>query len=509
MKKQNLLLIGLAVILVLILGWALVSKTLATTNKAAFNTIDSVYERDILPDILALNNNGKLAPPKTFKTGHVTTTTLTNYIHKTDNGYYIQLPTQTLVPTPAVVDGNLYLSGGFGSKQYYSFRSATGDLNWAINLDDDGPSSPAVEDGTIVFNTESCTIFGCDLITGKQKWSYYLGDPLMSMPTIANGIVYTSYPAQYQSMSFNRKTNSLKSKEIRPTHVLIAIELKSGTILWQKWIDSDIMSAPVAKEDLLYVTTFSGALYKLKQQTGEFIEAKAIRATSVPVFTEDDEVIISKRSDSQTDTVAYESLTFSKQTKQRSVYKKKAEYLDRKVQSKSKLKNFATTMDAGNGFAGGAPVSANWEAAHENIGYSNVSSLQSFQGSRGLYKDGNLYSTMGNEIICTDANGKVKWNRPLDGDLKTEGGFMGTPPIYANGHIIVATYAGKILVLNEEGKLINNYEIENSIRNQPVVDNGWIFVTTDNGRLYAINTGNKAITGWNMWGANAGRTNIN
>ena len=86
---------------------------------------------------------------------------------------------------------------------------------------------------------------------------------------------------------------------------------------------------------------------------------------------------------------------------------------------------------------------------------------------------------------------------------------MGTPPIYANGHIIVATYSGEILTFDEKGNLLKKYEIKIPIRYQPVVDKGWIYVTTANGRLYAINTGNPAITGWNMWGANAARTNSN
>jgi outer membrane protein assembly factor BamB len=123
---------------------------------------------------------------------------------------------------------------------------------------------------------------------------------------------------------------------------------------------------------------------------------------------------------------------------------------------------------------------------------------------------GRLYNTMGDEIICTDAEGEVKWKYKLAGDLRNEGGFIGTPPIYANGFIIVATYTGEVLTLNEkDGNLINKYDIKNPIRCQPIVDKGWIYVTTANGRLYAINTGNPAITGWNMWGANAARSNIN
>jgi len=462
--------------------------------------------RDILPAVMAVNIE-TTKPSKGFRNGHVSTTKLSHYFHQTENGYYIQLPHETLVPTPAIIDGNLLFSGGFGSKQYYSIEAVSGKLKWAVELDDDGPSSPAIEDGIVVFNTESCTIFACDLITGKMIWSYYLGDPLMSMPSIANGIVFTSYPAPYPGDISQIRGDSTK---IWPTHVLIAIELKTGNILWQKWIDSDIMSAPVAKDDLLYVTTFSGALYKIKQRSGEIVEARAIRATSVPVFSGNNEVIVSKRSDLKSDSVASESIAFMRGNNYKMTYRKTAEYLDQKVQTNSKLKTKAVTMDAGNGFAAGAPTTSNWYAAADNVGYSNVSSLQAFQGSRGLYNNGRLFNTMGDEIICTDDQGDVKWKYKLAGDMKAEGGFMGTPPIYANGFIIVATFTGEVLTIEEKtGKLINKYAIKNPVRYQPVVDKGWIYVTTANGRLYAINTGNPSITGWNMWGANSARTNVN
>jgi outer membrane protein assembly factor BamB len=508
MRKTSLLFTGVILVLILLTAWRVIDKSSSarTVNNIPVDSTNS--ERDILPDISELNSNDKFAPPSKFRSGHVTTAVLKkNYLEKTADGYCIKLPNPTNVPTPAVVNGTVFLSGGFGSKQYYAFDAINGEKKWGVNLDDDGPSSPAIEDNVIVFNTESCTIFGCDLLTGKLIWSYWLGDPLMSMPTIANGIVFTSYPAFYQGLTAVRIADTSKNK-IRPTHVLIAIELKTGKILWQKWIDSDVMSAPVAKDDLLYVTTFSGAFYKVKQKTGDILDAKAIRATSAPVFGFNSGLIISQRSDNEKDSVASETISVSYGAKKNNIYKKRAGYLDKKVQSGSKLKSEALAMDAGNGFSGGAPTNSNWMAAYENIGQSNVSSLQSFQGSRGLYQDGKLYNTMGDEIVCTDSSGKTLWTHKLDGDIKTEGGFMGTPPVYANGYIIVATFTGEVLIMDEkEGKVIKKYEIKNPVRYQPVVEKGWIYVTTINGRMYAINTGNPSITGWNMWGGNAARTN--
>jgi len=510
MRKYSFLLMLLVLSLILFSAWKLASKVIVNSKSSVHIIADSSVEKDILPAIIALNSDKGNLPKTNFKKGHVNPATLKDYFHETENGYYIQLPTTTNVPTPAVVNGNLFLSGGFGSKQYYNFDAVTGKLKWAIDLDDDGPSSPAISDGSVVFNTESCTIFACDIVTGKLIWSYYLGDPLMSMPTVANGIVFTSYPSSFQMNSRGNKIDTaLKYLNGLPTHVLAAFDAKTGTVLWQKWIDSDIMSAPVAKDDLLYVTTFSGALYKVKQKTGEIIEAKAIRATSVPIFSKDDELIVSKRSDLAADSLVSESIVVGTGRSTKTVYRKKADYLDKKVQNLSVMKVTSEKMDAGNGFAMGAPANANWQAAEFNIGYSNVSSLQSFQGSRGAYMNGKLFNTMGDEIICTDDKGDVKWKHKLDGDLKNAGGFMGTPPIFVNGYVIVATYSGEVLMIDEKGKLINKYEIKDPVRYQPVVDKGWIYVTTATGRLYAINTGNPLITGWNMWGANAARTNSN
>ncbi|MGC4103569.1 outer membrane protein assembly factor BamB family protein [Ferruginibacter sp.] len=506
MKNKKLLPALLLLGVIGLTAWQMNSDSSLTKTTKKYDVDTATAAIDILPQVLELNGDDKYKPVTDFRPGNVTTAKIDHYYKKTADGYCIQLPSTTNIPTPSVINGTVYLSGGFGSKQYYAFDAVSGKNKWAINLDDDGPSSPAIADGMIVFNTESCTIFACDTANGRPVWSYYLGDPLMSMPSIHNGIVFTSYPARYTGKASTGQNNNA----LFPSHVLIAIELKTGKILWQKWIDSDIMSAPVAKDDLLYVTTFSGALYKVKEQTGEIIEAKAIRATSAPVFSSGNEIVVSRRDDNTANNAVGEAVVIGYGRKQKSVYKKEAAYLDMKVQDRSKLKGTAATADAGNGFASGAPASANYTMAYSNIGQSNVSSLQSFQGSRTLYKNERLYNTMGDEIICTDSSGTVQWKHSLGGDIKSEGGFMGTPPVYANGYIIVATLKGEVLLFDEKkGELIKTYNIQDPVRYQPVADNGWIFVTTVNSKMYAINTGNPAITGWNMWGGNAARTNEN
>lgn len=499
-------------------------------NDSVMNDSINTEIIDMTAHYIKLNNDPKNKPSTNFRSGHVNPREIKkDYFKKTDYGYVISMGSYTNVPTPAVDNGVVYVSGGFGSKQYYAFDVKSGQSIWAVDLDDDGPSSPAVKDSIIVFNTESCTIFACNKKTGKQIWSYWMGDPLMSMPTIANGIVFSAYPAGFngninmqQQKINNIQQNNIKitgnslivndsTMSINTSHVFIAFDLYTGKILWQSRIDGDVMSAPVAKDDFVYVTTFPGTLFKFKQTTGEIVSVKAMRATSAPVIYEDN-IFISRRTEQAGEYAGEGIMSFSYANgKKAKLYnKRKAPYLDKNIQGLSDLKTSSMTDDAGNGFVGGAPSSSGWYAASVNVGQSNVSSLQSFQGSRTLHRDGRNYNTMGDELICTDIEtGKVVWKHKIKGDLNSVGGFIGTPPLSVANYIIIATYSGEIIISDvNTGKEIEKYEINEPIRYQPVVDNGWIFVTSTTGKLHAINTGNKKITGWSHWGADAARTNI-
>jgi len=510
---------------------SLVSFNFIDLNKfKALNPKDSIPDSlDVTKQFLEINNdrNGKISDQ--FKTGHVVINNLNIEAKHTELGYEVQLST-TNVPSPVIYKGKVFVSGGFGSKQYYAFEAKTGKKIWSVDLDDDGPSSAAIVDDIIVFNTESCTIFACKAETGEQIWSYWLGDPLMSMPTIANGIVFTSYPAGYtqnnvdeieqqqlnNSLNTNQSSNQVKDIQkiklpILNSHVLIAIELKTGKILWQKRIDGDVMSAPVAVHEDLYVSTFSGTLFKFKQKTGEILSAKSIRATSAPVIY-NDQIFVSQRSDMVGEDVQEAIVNYGSNdiVKTNEYNKKSAPYLDKNIQEKSKLKEMSTANDAGNGFSGGAPVSSGYLMANDVVGQSNVSSLQSFQGSRTLNHKGRNYNTMGDELICTDPiTGKESWKIKIQGDLHAEGGFIGTPPILAGNKIIIASFNGEITINDPTtGKLIKSYKINDNIRYQPVVEDGWIYTTTTSGKMIAINTQEISLTGWPMWGANPARTNL-
>lgn len=416
----------------------------------------------------------------------------------TSNGYEIQFASASPVPTPAIHNGKLIVSGGFNSHEIYAFTATTGSNLWARTLSDDGPSNPVCEGELCVFNSESCTTFAVNAKTGDVKWAWWLGDPQTSAPTLANGIVFASYPAHGGSNA--------------GSHALAAFDAKTGKPLWRLWLDGDVMSSPVAVDGFVFVTTFGGTVMKVDQKTGEIIYAIAMRATSAPVVVRDakrESLFVTTRAEERPEETK-EAIVRADVGETRPTFRanaKFAPYLDGKVQAKTQLAKTAKIDDGENGFSS-APSTAGANVAKKIVGVENVSTMQRFQGSRVLVAGALVVSTMGDEVVAVDAkNGDKKWSHKLTGDTRTAGGHLGTAPLLAGTSVIVATLRGDILRLDAKtGTLSATYKTGAQVRSQPAVHNGWIYVGTEDGRLIAINTGDKSLTGWPTWGGDTGRS---
>src|SRR5262249_44696504 len=109
------------------------------------------------------------------------------------NGWKVTIPGQRPLATPAVADGRVFLGGGFGSYDFYALDAATGHVLWQYQTEDDGPTAAVVHAGHVAFTTESCELEVLSA-AGRPLWKQWLGDPLMSMPAMADGRVYHVYP---------------------------------------------------------------------------------------------------------------------------------------------------------------------------------------------------------------------------------------------------------------------------------------------------------------------------
>ncbi len=478
----------------------------AKSTKVARVLPDKPDGTDITAVMEAMNSDKYGPPPTKFKKGHIRKKSHAR-VKRTKTGFEVRFPRHAPITTPAVYRGAVYVSGGFKSKEYYAVNATTGRPLWSVHLDDDGPSTTACEDGICVFNTESCTVFAVSAETGKQRWSLWLGDPLTSAPSIANGRVFTSYPSG--------RTANKKPRPPGASHVIAALDLKTGKILWQKWLDSDVMSAPVAKGKFVYVSTFKGSIIKFEQATGKIRYAVGARATSAPVvtFASNIETMFYTRRGIKDRKAAEEMIVRADHNHPKTKFraaKKKAIYLDSKAQSGTDYAKQGKDNDAANGFSGGAPASANAKEAKDNIGQASVHTMQAFQGSRIVHLGAINVNTMGDEVIATSAEtGEKLWAHKLAGNAKKVGGALGTAPLVAGDSIIVASLQGKVMRIDPTtGKVRATYDVGRRIRSQPVVHNGWIYVGTEDGRLVAIDTKDRTLTGWATWGGNAARTGV-
>ena len=362
------------------------------------------------------------------------------------SGWRISLATGRPLATPAVVNGTVYVGGGFGSHEFYAFDARSGQPRWALTVSDDGPTAAVVEDGIVAFNTESCTLFVVDETTGRPLWSRWLGDPLMSQPAIANGQLYMAFP----SGGGNR---------------LIAFELRTGRELWRVPIQSDVISAPIAYGDSVFATTFDGNVYRFRASDGGLAWREAYHATSAP-WLDGDQVYVSHREEPHAELLSLAARAMFGQANPPSTtptesvgrmsgssgestqagggwHGRRAVWLDHNVQQQSQYESDQHASDTAVGFAT-APATANAPAASANVGQGTVRGMWEFQGSRPSVVGRRVFLTQGDHLVALDADGgRELWSIPLQGVVTTEGGHLASPPALAGGNPHIAGAGGR------------------------------------------------------------------
>jgi Ca-activated chloride channel family protein len=384
-----------------------------------------------------------------------------------------------------VVGGTVYVGGGFGSNAFYAFDAATGRPRWAIQVSDDGPTAAVVSEGKVVFNTESCTLFVVDAATGKELWSRWLGDPLMSQPAVHAGVVYMAYPGE-------------------GGHRLIALGLADGKERWSVPIAGDIISAPVVDGDSVYLSTNDGTVYRHKLSDGARVWQKAMHATSAPWIAADGVHVSQGEAHGNAREEGYRTLAADGSFRTALQGGRDAKWLDGEVQAHSGYAAKQKADDSSVGFSS-APATAQVAEAQANLGQGNVRGLWEFQGSRPTVVDGVNYSTQGDRVRALDKDGVLAWERPLSGDVQQVGGALGAPPAYAHGTLVVATASGDVVgYAASGGKELFRYKLGEELRFQPALVGGRIFLGGSSGTLIAIDTGDAKLDRWTMWGGGPG-----
>lgn len=220
------------------------------------------YGEDVLPLALEMNSPPYAQVPGDFNPGRVYHSELPyGPVERHKRGFSVRVG-YGLIPTPAVHDGKVFVAGGAGSTQFFAFREGTGDFEWGATLSDDGPSTPACVGEVCVVNTHSCTVYALATDTGDMLWSWWVSPVLPTTPTIAAGSVYVVY------------AKALAGAHPQSSHVFASFDLYRGDVKWQRWLDGDAISAPVADERSVYAQTTRGTVYQVDQDSGEIRAAQ-------------------------------------------------------------------------------------------------------------------------------------------------------------------------------------------------------------------------------------------
>jgi outer membrane protein assembly factor BamB len=412
-------------------------------------------------------------------------------------GWKLTLPGGRPLASPAVVEGTVFLGGGFGSYEFYAVDAATGQVRWQYQTEDDGPTAAVVAEGRVIFNTESCEL---EVLTveGCRAWKHWLGDPLLSMPAVDQGRVFMAYP---DSRGDRR-------------HYLACFALADGRQLWRQPIPGEIITCPVLADGQVYLTCLDGTLACFEQDGGQPLWQEARQATSAPAvwnnqcyFSQRHEQATPEAAAQQMEWLARKYAAAGTPTEPFLGTAAAADYLDHaKRERRSPSYKMHAALDGGVGF-GGHKGDAKIHQAMGHLGTAHVFGVWTYQGSKPFLAGDRLYSGQGDTVHCADPGSKdVFWKRKLrQGDQKADLlDSMLTPPAVANGKLFLGTTDGRVLCLSAtSGETLWEVSVGEPVLFQPAVAGGRVYVPTGAGSLFCLETGDARDDGWLMWGATA------
>ncbi len=425
-------------------------------------------------------------------------------------GWQVLVPGHRALATPAVVDGKLFIGGGFGSHEFYAFDARTGKMLWLYRTADDGPTAAVVADGYVCFNTESCELEILDL-AGKPVWKKWLGDPLMSMPALADGKVFMCYP----------------DSKGGGQHYLACFAVKDGKELWKKPIAGEIITTPVIAQGHVYLATLEGTMYCFSQSDGALAWQEKKNATSSPIvwngqcyFSRREQIMLNqagKQVRQQLECISARSTDTTATVNDFKSTTRNADYLDIAKRRAGRSKYAAQqSMDDSVGFGGSSKGGAKIAQAEGNLGLGSVAGVWAYQGSKPFLADGRLYAAMGDTVECVDPKtDKVIWKNALhdakekEDDKKELLDGTLTPPAVVHGKLFLGTTRGEVICLSAAtGEEHWRATVGEPITFQPAVADGRVYVSTDTGHLYCLETGDEADHGWLMWGGDAAHNGL-
>lgn len=152
--------------------------------------------------------------------------------------------TYVLRAAPAVIDGVVYVGGGFN---FMAFDARSGEKRWSIPLQYGGHASPTVDQNRVIVSSQQGWMYALDSRDGKTLWR---------VPT--EGIVFTSVAVSGNHTVYGTDEG-----------ILYNVSAANGKVTWRVRLDGAIYATPVISGDRVFVSTQSGQSMALDLETGD------------------------------------------------------------------------------------------------------------------------------------------------------------------------------------------------------------------------------------------------
>ena len=364
-------------------------------------------------------------------------------------GWVTRIPESSQLPAAAFGDGRIYITGGFAYYSFYALAAETGRIEWAATgLDDNGPTAAVYQDGRVIFNTESCTLFALDAKTGKKLWSRWLGDPTLAQVAVDGERVFAAHPSSPGGHS-----------------MLSAFRTRDGGPLWSRSVGGELLAAPVVAGGAVYASTIHGVTYRFDAATGRRDWSRRLGATTAPWIAGDRLFVTRRRGKSEEQIVA--------------------------------------SAATGAILAEHHVLEGGRQAADVPVNLDSWPRLWAFEGSRPVVMGGVRYVAMAGELRATDAaSGAPLWARRFAAAPVSRS--LGAVAL-AGAAVVVATSDGQLYGVDvDTGYTLWAYDLGQPVVAQPIVAGGWVYATTAKGYVVGLAVADPTLDGWHMFGGSPG-----
>lgn len=328
--------------------------------------------------------------------------------------------------------------------------------------------TPAVDDVKVYAASRNGDVFALDRETGSREWHIDLDDEDENddrrSARLSGGLVL-----QYGTLYVTSENG-----------YLYAIDAEEGTLKWKAEVGQEVMAAPAAGYDKVFVLTITGQLLAFNSETGEKIWANgndgntvSLRGDSNPVAISD-QVVIYGTSNGKVNIVSQETGVLIHQLN---------------VNNANGATRIARLNDVNS-----TPLSIMNEV------YS-VAFNGNFQGFlipefssmwKRQYSSCLDLASDSTDIALTDVSGHVYSIIRVDGTQRwanTRLTYRGvTAPAYFKRHVIVGDYEGYVYLLDDAtGEIKSMRMIDSSgLYAAPVSDDDYLYLQSRDGTLYAV-----------------------